>query len=145
MRILIAEDDFTSRTVLTGVLKKNGHEVVATVDGAEAWEALQQPDAPRLAILDWMMPEMDGAGGVPPGPRPGSRPAALHHHADRREAKRPTSSPGWKPGPTTTWPSPSTPASSAPGSRSAGAWSRCRRPCSARATRSTTEATARPR
>jgi len=60
MRILIAEDDFTSRTVLAGVLKKEGHEVTAAINGAEAWQALQQADAPRLAILDWMMPEMDG-------------------------------------------------------------------------------------
>ena len=60
MRILIAEDDHTSRTVLAGVLKKNGHEVVVTVNGAEAWQILQQPNAPRLVILDWMMPEMDG-------------------------------------------------------------------------------------
>jgi len=60
VRILIAEDDFTSRTVLAGVLKKEGHEVTATVNGAEAWQALQQPDAPLLAILDWMMPEMNG-------------------------------------------------------------------------------------
>ena len=61
MRILIAEDDLTSRTVLTAVLKKQGHEVEATVKGMEAWQALQQPDAPKLVILDWMMPpEMDG-------------------------------------------------------------------------------------
>ncbi len=60
MLILIAEDDFTSRTALTGVLKKQGHEVVSTVNGAEAWAAMVKPDAPRLAILDWMMPEMDG-------------------------------------------------------------------------------------
>jgi DNA-binding response OmpR family regulator len=60
MRILIAEDDFTSRTVLAGVLKREGHEVATTVNGVEAWHALQQPDAPALAILDWMMPEMDG-------------------------------------------------------------------------------------
>jgi phosphoserine phosphatase RsbU/P len=60
MRILIADDDFTSRTILSGVLKKEGHEVIPTVNGSEAWDALQQPDAPRLAILDWMMPEMDG-------------------------------------------------------------------------------------
>jgi diguanylate cyclase (GGDEF)-like protein len=60
MRILIAEDDWTSRIALAGVLKKNGYEVITTVNGAEAWEALQQPDSPRLAILDWMMPEMDG-------------------------------------------------------------------------------------
>lgn len=60
MRILIAEDDVTSRTVLAGVLKKYGHAVVAAQNGAEAWQAMQQPDAPQLAILDWMMPEMDG-------------------------------------------------------------------------------------
>jgi DNA-binding response OmpR family regulator len=60
MKILIAEDDLTSRTLLASVLKKRGHEVVKTVNGAEALEALQQPDAPSLAILDWMMPEMDG-------------------------------------------------------------------------------------
>lgn len=60
MRILIAEDDFTSRIALAGVLKKNGHEVVETINGAAAWEALQQADAPRLVILDWEMPEMDG-------------------------------------------------------------------------------------
>jgi len=60
MKILIAEDDFTTRTILAEVLTKQGHEVVATVNGAEAWAAMQQPDAPRLAILDWMMPEMNG-------------------------------------------------------------------------------------
>jgi two-component system, cell cycle response regulator len=60
MRILIAEDDFTSRTMLAGVLKKEGHQVEATVNGAEAWQALQQPEAPALAILDWEMPKMDG-------------------------------------------------------------------------------------
>jgi|GEM_PF-2654034 len=60
MRILIADDDFTSRAVLAGVLNKQGHEVIATVDGAQAFAVMQQADAPRLAILDWMMPKMDG-------------------------------------------------------------------------------------
>ena len=60
MRILIAEDDVTSRTELLEVLKKQGHEVVVAVNGLEAWRALQQAQAPMLAILDWMMPEMDG-------------------------------------------------------------------------------------
>ena len=60
MRILIAEDDFTSRTALAGVLKKSGYEVVSTANGMEAWNKLQESDAPKLAILDWMMPEMDG-------------------------------------------------------------------------------------
>lgn len=60
VRILIADDDTTSRTVLTGVLERGGHEVVATVDGIESWQVLQQDDAPLLVILDWMMPGMDG-------------------------------------------------------------------------------------
>jgi diguanylate cyclase (GGDEF)-like protein len=46
--------------VLAGVLKKSGHEVVETVNGTEAWRVMEQPGAPALAILDWMMPEMDG-------------------------------------------------------------------------------------
>ncbi len=60
MQILIAEDDATSRLMLTAMVKRNGHDVVETEDGAQAWQALQEPDAPRMAILDWMMPEMDG-------------------------------------------------------------------------------------
>ena len=60
MRILIAEDDLTSRMMLAAVLKKHGHEAVVTTNGLEAWEALQKSDAPRLAVLDWMMPDMDG-------------------------------------------------------------------------------------
>jgi DNA-binding response OmpR family regulator len=60
MRILIAEDDFTSRTLLSGVLIKYGHTIVATENGTAAWQAMLQPDAPQLAILDWMMPGMDG-------------------------------------------------------------------------------------
>jgi CheY-like chemotaxis protein len=59
-RILIAEDDPTSRLVLQRILEKWGHEVIITCDGTEAWNCLESPDAPRLAILDWMMPGMDG-------------------------------------------------------------------------------------
>jgi len=60
MRILIAEDDLTTRTVLIELLRKQGHEVMSVINGAEAWDAIQQPDAPPLAVLDWMMPKMDG-------------------------------------------------------------------------------------
>jgi len=60
MRILIAEDDVTSRIVLTKILNKQGHDVVVTEDGEEAWKAMSQLDAPRLIILDWMMPEISG-------------------------------------------------------------------------------------
>ena len=60
MKILIAEDDLVSRRLLATHLDKWGHEAVITTDGLAAWEALQAPDAPRLAILDWMMPGMAG-------------------------------------------------------------------------------------
>ena len=61
MKILIAEDDNTSRKLLDALLKKWDYEVVSTSNGDEAWAALQAKDAPRLAILDWMMPGKDGA------------------------------------------------------------------------------------
>ena len=60
MRILIAEDDAISRRLLETVLGKWGYEVVVAVDGEQAWETFQSEDAPRLAILDWMMPGKDG-------------------------------------------------------------------------------------
>jgi two-component system, cell cycle response regulator len=60
VRILIAEDDGVSRLLLRRVLTQWGYDVVATQDGTEAWDVLQGDDAPRLAILDWLMPEMDG-------------------------------------------------------------------------------------
>ncbi len=60
MKILIAEDDPISSRVLATTLVQWGHEVVVTRNGMEAWEALQGEEAPRLAILDWMMPGMDG-------------------------------------------------------------------------------------
>ncbi|MDX9720566.1 MAG: response regulator transcription factor [Myxococcota bacterium] len=60
MRILVAEDDRTSRDLLLLLLERAGHEVVVTVDGRQAWNAAQAPDAPKLLILDWMMPELSG-------------------------------------------------------------------------------------
>ena len=60
MKILIAEDDSTSRTMLEAVLSKWGYEVTCTSDGDEAYAAFQQCDTPQLAILDWEMPKMDG-------------------------------------------------------------------------------------
>jgi DNA-binding response OmpR family regulator len=60
MRILIAEDDSISRRVLENALRKWGHEALLTRDGHTAFQALQGPDAPSLAILDWMMPGMSG-------------------------------------------------------------------------------------
>jgi sigma-B regulation protein RsbU (phosphoserine phosphatase) len=60
MKILIAEDDLTSRRILEAILAKWNYEVTATGDGLEAWQALQTENAPPIAIIDWMMPGMDG-------------------------------------------------------------------------------------
>jgi two-component system, cell cycle response regulator len=60
MKILLAEDDFTSRSMLAAILKKWGYDPVVCEDGTIAWEALQKPDAPKLALLDWNMPGLDG-------------------------------------------------------------------------------------
>jgi sigma-B regulation protein RsbU (phosphoserine phosphatase) len=61
VRVLIAEDDAVSRHLLEATLAKWGYEVVVTTDGLQALEVLSQPDAPSLAILDWMMPGLDGS------------------------------------------------------------------------------------
>lgn len=60
-RILLAEDDRVSRRMLESILREWGFDVVTANDGLEAWRILQSQDAPRLAILDWLMPGMDGA------------------------------------------------------------------------------------
>lgn len=60
MRILIADDDDVSRLELESLLTRHGHEVVAVSDGTDAWDILQGENPPRLAVLDWLMREMDG-------------------------------------------------------------------------------------
>jgi two-component system, cell cycle response regulator len=59
-RILIAEDDPVSRRLLELFLVKWGFEVAVATTGTEALAMLERMDAPRLAILDWMMPGMEG-------------------------------------------------------------------------------------
>ncbi|MFH1075921.1 MAG: response regulator transcription factor [Pseudomonadota bacterium] len=60
MKVLIADDDVTSRCMLESMLADSGYEVVAVGAGKEALQILQAQDSPKLAILDWMMPDMDG-------------------------------------------------------------------------------------
>jgi len=60
MRILVAEDQAVSRRILEASLRKWGYEVTAAEDGSRAWEVLQSKEPPQLAILDWLMPGMDG-------------------------------------------------------------------------------------
>lgn len=60
MRILVADDDPVSRRLMQGILERNGYEVVLASDGLRACALLTNADAPRLALIDWMMPELDG-------------------------------------------------------------------------------------
>jgi CheY-like chemotaxis protein len=60
MKILIADDDFDLRLALLALLPRWGFEVLHASDGIEAWQVLQGANAPRLAIIDWMMPGLDG-------------------------------------------------------------------------------------
>ena len=60
MKVLIAEDDVTTRRLLEILLSKCGYETVVTGDGKEAWHAMQATNPPQMAIFDWMMPEMSG-------------------------------------------------------------------------------------
>ena len=60
MKVLIADDDAIPRRLLESALGRWGYEVVSAGDGEEAWRLLQEDDAPRLAILDWLMPGLDG-------------------------------------------------------------------------------------
>ncbi len=58
--VLIAEDDPIFRRVLQGWFQKWQYRVTLAGNGLEAWQALQEEDAPQMAVLDWMMPGMDG-------------------------------------------------------------------------------------
>jgi DNA-binding response OmpR family regulator len=60
VKILIAEDDPSFRHLLEDTLARWEYEVVACRDGNEAWRALSAADAPQLAILDWLMPGLNG-------------------------------------------------------------------------------------
>ena len=60
MPIVIAEDDLVSRTLISNLIEKWGFKAVVAQDGHEAMKALRAEQGPALAILDWMMPDMDG-------------------------------------------------------------------------------------
>jgi serine/threonine protein kinase len=60
MKVLIAEDNTLYRAVLCYNVESWGHEPVVAEDGLQAWDILQREDSPRLVILDWQMPGLDG-------------------------------------------------------------------------------------
>jgi DNA-binding response OmpR family regulator/HPt (histidine-containing phosphotransfer) domain-containing protein len=60
LKILIADDDEATRILLRAAIKQWGYQIVEASNGEEAWEILQLPDPPRILILDWVMPKLDG-------------------------------------------------------------------------------------
>jgi CheY-like chemotaxis protein len=60
MQVLIADDDPISARILDATFRRWGHEVIITRDGQAAWEVLQRENAPKLAIIDWVMPGLEG-------------------------------------------------------------------------------------
>ena len=60
MKVLVAEDDATTRRLLEALLQQWGYEVTACAEGNAAWATLSEPAGPSLAILDWSMPGLDG-------------------------------------------------------------------------------------
>ncbi len=60
MKILIADDDKTQRLLLQQLLLKWDYEPITACDGTEAWNIFQADDPPRIALIDWMMPEYTG-------------------------------------------------------------------------------------
>ncbi len=60
MRILVAEDDVTSRAVVRSLLEKWDFEVIMAQDGDEAWQCVSCENAPDIILLDWMMPGLNG-------------------------------------------------------------------------------------
>jgi DNA-binding response OmpR family regulator len=60
VKILIADDEAMSRKLLEKTLTRAGYEVTSVENGALARDALSHADGPRLALLDWQMPELSG-------------------------------------------------------------------------------------
>ena len=59
--IIIAEDDMVSQTLLAAVLRNAGYDPIVTSNGSDAMTALRLQEKACVAVVDWMMPEMDGA------------------------------------------------------------------------------------
>jgi len=60
LKVLIADDDPAKNILLKRLLLRWGFDIVTAFDGDHAWKILQEDNAPPIAILDWMMPGMDG-------------------------------------------------------------------------------------
>src|ERR1035441_6613449 len=79
MRVLVAEDNPVFQSMLRNMLTKWGYQPTIARSGTEAWRVLESGEAPRLAVLDWMMPWPDGAHVCP---------RAAEHSGRRRSQRR---------------------------------------------------------
>ena len=62
MKILVADDDRVSRRLMERMLQQNGYEVITAENGRQVVDELAKEGGPRLAVINWMMPELDGPG-----------------------------------------------------------------------------------
>jgi two-component system, cell cycle response regulator len=62
VRILVADDDLVSLRLMERMLQHNGYQVTTVENGRDAARELSKAGGPRLALIDWMMPELDGPG-----------------------------------------------------------------------------------
>jgi two-component system, cell cycle response regulator len=60
MKILLVEDSYIERKKIGAFLAEWGFDYVGVGSGTEAIKLLEGPDAPDLALLDWLLPGMDG-------------------------------------------------------------------------------------
>jgi diguanylate cyclase (GGDEF)-like protein len=60
VKILLVDDSKLDRLRVSECLQESGFDFVAAENGTEAWEILQAPDGPTFALLDWVMPGIDG-------------------------------------------------------------------------------------
>ncbi|MFZ5950151.1 MAG: response regulator [Candidatus Rifleibacteriota bacterium] len=60
MKILVTDDDKTSRILLKAVLQKWNYDIVEAENGLEAWNVVSDPQSPQILLIDWMMPQMTG-------------------------------------------------------------------------------------
>jgi DNA-binding response OmpR family regulator len=60
MKLLVADDDLLCRHHIVKILSRTGAEVLAVSDGEQAWQVLSTEDPPRLVVLDWVMPKLNG-------------------------------------------------------------------------------------
>lgn len=60
LKVLLADDDPVSLKILQMALRPEGYEITAVSNGSDAWRLIEDSNPPAIAVIDWMMPDMDG-------------------------------------------------------------------------------------